>query len=190
MKGRFIQHQRGLAENRSPRPLWLVVLAVTAVGAFGACSDVSFQIVPCKRDTDCKFDRICDRDLQACVFPLTKSPTDPSVGSGSVPPMNTGSGGAAAVGSGGGQTTGPGVSTSSGTTTSSSSGSGGSGGSPPDPECILPSDCPGADSTCGYRTCIQQKCGFAYAPLGTPCSDGGGGRSRSRRTSCSVKLET
>jgi hypothetical protein len=34
--------------------------------------------------------------------------------------------------------------------------------------CVLPSDCPGADTACATRTCTQGTCGVAFAPDGTP----------------------
>jgi hypothetical protein len=38
--------------------------------------------------------------------------------------------------------------------------------------CAAPSDCPGEDETCRYRTCAQGSCGFADTAPGTPCGHG------------------
>ncbi len=51
-----------------------------------------------------------------------------------------------------------------------SAGEGGSGGSH-DPECALPSDCPGEANECASRTCKDGVCGWDYAPDGTPLAE-------------------
>ncbi|MCA9622872.1 MAG: hypothetical protein KC731_27825, partial [Myxococcales bacterium] len=40
--------------------------------------------------------------------------------------------------------------------------------------CDMPSDCPGEDTTCSTRTCVNQVCGTDLAPAGTPCTEDGG----------------
>ncbi|MBW2523241.1 MAG: hypothetical protein JRI23_03660, partial [Deltaproteobacteria bacterium] len=47
-------------------------------------------------------------------------------------------------------------------------GSGGSGG------CTTADQCPGADTTCRFRTCEAEVCDFANAALGTECTEDGG----------------
>jgi hypothetical protein len=71
---------------------------------------------------------------------------------------------------------GTGASTSSsssgtGASTSSSSSSSGTGG---DEGCSSADECPGADTTCHYRTCKAGVCGTADAPAKTPCSENKG----------------
>src|SRR5690349_11598179 len=44
-------------------------------------------------------------------------------------------------------------------------GSGGTGGAA---SCLLPIDCPGADTDCTVRTCDDGACGTRTLPLGTP----------------------
>jgi len=75
--------------------------------------------------------------------------------------------GKAAPGGSGG-TAGTGGSGGSGGTGGAVGGGGGAGG------CESPSDCPGSDTTCRYRTCEQGQCGTEDAPLGTPCTEQGG----------------
>jgi len=41
-------------------------------------------------------------------------------------------------------------------------------------QCLVPSDCPGVDSTCQTRTCNANLCGVNLAPAGTPCTENGG----------------
>jgi hypothetical protein len=36
-------------------------------------------------------------------------------------------------------------------------------------QCLSAATCPGVDSTCQQRTCVNGTCGFQFAPLGTPC---------------------
>jgi hypothetical protein len=48
----------------------------------------------------------------------------------------------------------------------------GGGGSAP--ECSMPGDCPGMDSTCVSRTCVNNLCGSETALAGTPCTESGG----------------
>jgi hypothetical protein len=36
------------------------------------------------------------------------------------------------------------------------------------PQCSTPSDCPGSDTVCASRTCVQGVCGFTFATAGTP----------------------
>ena len=57
----------------------------------------------------------------------------------------------------------------------SGGGSGGGGGS--SGECASPTDCPGADTTCAFRTCEQAICGVDFAAAGNSCDDSGGGGS-------------
>jgi len=38
--------------------------------------------------------------------------------------------------------------------------------------CVVATDCPGADTTCQWRTCDSGTCGFATAADGTTCDDG------------------
>jgi hypothetical protein len=86
-----------------------------------------------------------------------------------------GSGGTTTTGTGGsGGTTTTGTGGSGGTTTTGSGGhggtggvGGGTGGAGGHPECGAPSDCPGADTECGTRTCDAGVCGFSYAAAGT-----------------------
>ena len=52
-------------------------------------------------------------------------------------------------------------------------GGGGVGASGGAPECTLPNDCPGMDTTCSTRTCDAGQCGLALAPAATPCTEGG-----------------
>ena len=52
-------------------------------------------------------------------------------------------------------------------------GSGGSGGSSTG-ECASPSDCPGSDVTCSFRTCEQATCGVSFAAAASACSEDGG----------------
>ena len=53
-----------------------------------------------------------------------------------------------------------------------SAGGGGAGGTPlPAPECELPSDCPGTETTCAFRTCDEGRCGLAEAAAGTACTE-------------------
>jgi lamin tail-like protein len=40
--------------------------------------------------------------------------------------------------------------------------------------CDSAADCPGADTTCGQRTCEADTCGVAFAPAATPCTEDGG----------------
>lgn len=80
-----------------------------------------------------------------------------------------GAGGDGTVTSGNGTGIGGGSVSSTGaasTSASSSSGQGGDGGAPP--ECLAPSDCPGADNECQTRTCTAGVCGIDFAPNGTP----------------------
>jgi hypothetical protein len=51
---------------------------------------------------------------------------------------------------------------------------GGTGGS--EEMCTQPSECPGVETTCLYRSCADGSCGVVQAPAGTTCSDGGGTR--------------
>src|SRR5688500_1706201 len=75
----------------------------------------------------------------------------------------TPNGGSGAVGAqGGGGTAGMGGTTDGG---------GGTGGGP---ECTMPGDCPGTDTTCVSRTCVNQQCGSETALAGTPCTEDGG----------------
>jgi hypothetical protein len=39
-------------------------------------------------------------------------------------------------------------------------------------ECIGPLQCPGSDSACASRTCINNGCGIAYTAAGTSCGGG------------------
>ena len=57
------------------------------------------------------------------------------------------------------------------TTGSTSSGSAGAGGE--DPGCV-PELCEGTDTTCYYRACLNDQCGFITAPTKTPCVEEGG----------------
>ncbi|MCK6593226.1 MAG: hypothetical protein L6Q76_37190, partial [Polyangiaceae bacterium] len=50
-------------------------------------------------------------------------------------------------------------------------GTGGMGGMGGTGECAAPEDCPGTDTDCQTRTCVESKCGFEYAPSGTATSD-------------------
>ncbi len=49
--------------------------------------------------------------------------------------------------------------------------SGGAGGAQ---SCASADDCPGTDSDCATRTCVDGSCGVDVAALGTSCDDGGG----------------
>ena len=53
---------------------------------------------------------------------------------------------------------------------SSSSAGGSSSTGGPSPMCVLPLDCPGADTDCTRRTCTAGHCGTAFAAAGTPTS--------------------
>lgn len=99
---RATRHQRA---QRFVQRSWLLTMAlfgfvaigIATIGIAGCAQDV-IDRRPCKRDTDCKLDRICDSDLNACVFPLTRSPTDPSSGSGIDTSGSGGEGGNGATG--------------------------------------------------------------------------------------------
>src|SRR5262249_31557091 len=41
-------------------------------------------------------------------------------------------------------------------------------------ECVMPSECPGTDTVCRFRTCAGGTCGFANATDGTACDANGG----------------
>jgi hypothetical protein len=41
-------------------------------------------------------------------------------------------------------------------------------------DCIAPTDCPGTDTSCSWRTCVAGTCGTNTPPYGTSCSDSGG----------------
>jgi hypothetical protein len=64
-----------------------------------------------------------------------------------------------------------GTSTSSTSATGGTSGVGGSGGQP---ACETPADCPGQDSTCSARVCVEGACDVELASDGTACMDDGG----------------
>ena len=57
------------------------------------------------------------------------------------------------------------------TSTSTTSGMGGMGG---DPGCTSPLMCPGMDTDCQLRSCVNMVCGFEERPVGLNCNDGGG----------------
>ena len=70
--------------------------------------------------------------------------------------------------------------TSTTTTTNTNSGGGGGGGggdggggAAPVP-CSVPSDCPGTDGDCAYRSCVADTCGITLAPLNAQCDEAGG----------------
>jgi hypothetical protein len=50
-------------------------------------------------------------------------------------------------------------------------GAGGSGG---EAQCVAADDCPGSDSACRSRRCVDGACGTADDPVGTPCMEDGG----------------
>jgi hypothetical protein len=75
------------------------------------------------------------------------------------------------------------------TTASGGSGQNGGAGGAPDggtsgtttqggggamPECITGADCPGVDTTCQTRTCVDEMCGVMNAAMGLDCADNGG----------------
>ncbi len=68
-------------------------------------------------------------------------------------------------------TTGSTSSAGSGSTTSTTTGSSGSGGE--DPGC-KPELCEGMDTTCYFRACLNDQCGFITAATKTPCVENGG----------------
>jgi hypothetical protein len=41
-------------------------------------------------------------------------------------------------------------------------------------ECLAPDDCPGEQSTCAFRTCVESMCSIDAAPAGTACSESEG----------------
>ncbi|MFO0660896.1 MAG: proprotein convertase P-domain-containing protein [Polyangiaceae bacterium] len=51
--------------------------------------------------------------------------------------------------------------------TSGSAGSAGTGGTAGAPQCSAPSDCPGTDSACAFRTCEAGVCGMGFTASGT-----------------------
>ncbi len=80
-------------------------------------------------------------------------------------------GGALAVGGAGGTAT----STSSGQAGMGGDGGGGQGGTGGSEQpCQQAGECPGTDTDCGHRTCVEGVCGFQDHPLGTSCDDNGG----------------
>jgi hypothetical protein len=40
--------------------------------------------------------------------------------------------------------------------------------------CLAPTDCPGADTTCAFRSCTNGACGTQLAAAGTKCTENGG----------------
>jgi hypothetical protein len=107
----------------------------------------------------------------------------PATGSGGAASSSTGTGGTGATGATGGT---GGTSTSStggtgGTTsTSSTGGAGGTGGTTSSTggtdggtdggTCTTASDCPGSDTDCAQRTCVNGACGVAFTPAMTATS--------------------
>ena len=162
-------------------PIWMALVWLFWAGTLSGC-DSETERFPCRKDIDCRLDRICDSELGACVFPLTRSPTDPSTGSGGAMLSSVGTGGSGIVGGsgfgGGGGTqssSGGGVGQGGAATGGAATGgaaTGGEGGM--GAECTLPSECPGADMDCRYRTCIAQQCGMANAPALTDCNGASG----------------
>ncbi len=49
-------------------------------------------------------------------------------------------------------------------------GAGAAGGTGGAPQCTTPATCPGSDTDCRTRTCIDGVCGLEFAPAGTPSS--------------------
>ncbi len=102
----------------------------------------------------------------ACGAPFTSSTDTTGTSAGGGTSSSTSSTASSTTGAGGtGGATGSGGSSTTGVTTTTGAGTGGQMS-----DCVVPTDCPGADTECKKRTCNAGTCGFTVTPMSLTAS--------------------